>query len=389
MLLFGIAGKGTYWRALYLARSLARQGHHLTVLATSRARRLHFDTRPDTQAGVTLVESPDMLWGPLRSGWDPWNAISRIAWAHGQQFDLVHAFESRPASILPALYWQRRRHAPLVLDWCDWFGRGGSVEERPNQLVRAILRPVETFFEDNFRALADGTTVINSLLRHRAIELGVVPETILLLPNGCDVDTLHPIPQAEARRALGWPQDVFIIGYIGAIFQRDAVLMAQAFDQIRRAEPKAQLLLIGYCNVTVEKLVATPGAVWRTGHVGYDEISRYLAACDICWLPLCNSGANRGRYPLKINDYMAAGRPTVATAVGDLVDLVRRGKFGLLAPDQPDALACQVLTLLRDPARREAMGQCARQLAETEFVWDRIGVRLERFYYQVLESKWA
>jgi len=387
MLLYNSVGKGTYWRALELARSLAKRGHTLTVLATSQYRHLYFDTRPDVQAGVTLVEAPDMLWGPLRSGWDLWSILARIGWAQGRQFDLVHAFESRPVVILPALYWQRRRNVRLILDWCDWFGRGGSVEERPNRLVRTVLRPVETFFEEHFRAWADGTTVINSLLRRRAIELGVATETILHLPNGSNVEELHPIPRDEARHALGWPEDVFVIGYIGAIFRRDAVLMAQAFDQIRQAEPKSQLLLAGYCNVAIEKLVAAPDAVRRTGHISYGEISRYLAACDICWLPLRDSGANRGRYPLKINDYMAVGRPVVATAVGDVTDLVRRGEFGLLATDQPENLARQVLTLLHDPARREMMGRRARQLAEAEFTWDQIGARLERFYEQVLEEK--
>jgi glycosyltransferase involved in cell wall biosynthesis len=162
---------------------------------------------------------------------------------------------------------------------------------------------------------------------------------------------------------------------------------AQAFDIIRQAEPKAQLLLVGYCNVAVEDLVAEPDAVRRTGHIRYDEINHYLAACDVCWLPLRDSGANRGRYPLKMNDYMAVGRPVVATTVGDVADLVRRGEFGLLAPDRPDELAHQVLTLLRDPARRETMGRRARQLAEAEFTWDQISGLLERFYQQILEAR--
>ena len=86
---------------------------------------------------------------------------------------------------------------------------------------------------------------------------------------------------------------------------------------------------------------------------------------------------------------MAVGRPVVATAVGDVADLVRRGEFGLLASDQSEDLAHQVLALLRDPARGEAMGQRARQLAKAEFTWDRIGGRLERFYQQVLEETWT
>lgn len=384
MLLFGIAGKGTYWRALHLARSLSRRGHEVTVLSTSPHRRLRFETRQDTQSGVTLVEGPDLLWGSLRSGWDPWNVVRRIAWGRGRQFDLVHAFESRPASIFPALYWQRYRGAKLVLDWCDWFGRGGSVEERANPVLRALLRPVETFFEDHFRPQADGATVINSFLRERAIAVGVAPGATMLLPNGSNVDELYPLPRGEARRMLGWPDDVLIVGYLGAIFWRDAQLMAQAFDRIHRAEPRTRLLLIGYLSAPLEKMSADPEAVWRTGRARYHDIGLYLSACDVCWLPLHDSGANRGRHPLKLNDYMAVGRPVVATRVGDITETVERGGFGLLADDRPEDLARQVLWLLRHPAKGAEMGRRGRRMAEAELRWDGIADRVAAYYEQLL-----
>lgn len=389
MLLYNLVGKGTYWRALQLARSLARMGHALTVLATSQDRRLRLDTRLDAQTGVTLVESPDLLWGPLRSGWDPWNVLARIIWTRGQQFDIVHAFESRPTVIFPALYWKHHRDARLVLDWCDWFGRGGSVEERPNPLVRSVLRPVETFFEEHFRSQADGTTVINTILRQRAIALGIPSQTILLLRNGSDVHSLHPHPLTEARQAIGLPPDELIIGYIGSIFYRDAVLMARAFDIIRAAEPRARLLLIGYCNQPVEQLVKVPEAVYRTGNLRYDKLDLYLSACDICWLPLRDSVANRGRWPLKLNDYMAVGRPIVATSVGDMTTFLREYPIGLLAKDEPQDLAAKALALLGDNRQREQMGQYARHLAETVFAWDHLAERLDSFYREVLEGKWT
>lgn len=385
MICFGVTGKGTYWRALELARGLAKSGHTLTVMATSRHQHRRFVTGPDKQPGVTLVETPDWLRGPLRSGWDPYNTLARVRWGRERHFDLVHAFESRPTVIYPALAWQRRG-AKLVMDWCDWFGRGGSVEERPNPLMRAVLRPVETYFEDHFRARAQGTTVINSTLRERAIALGVPPRSIFHLPNGSDVDVLKPIPQDEARRRLGWPLDAPVIGYIGAIFRRDAELMAQAFDVIRQREPRARLLLAGYCNIDVARLVAEPGAVIRSGHIDYGQVSLYLSACDVCWLPLRDSGANRGRFPLKLNDYMAVGKPVAATAVGDVPELVQRGGFGVVCGDEPAALAEGVLTLLSDRAGREALGRRGRALAEGEFRWEQIADRLAGFYQHVLSG---
>lgn len=385
MLLYNTTGRGTYWRGLHLARGLARHGHEAVVVATSRSERLRLKTRLDSP-GVTIVETPDLLPGPLRTGWDIGNSLARIGWLRGQQFDLVHVFEARPTALFPALYVSRRPKMKLVMDWCDWFGRGGSVEERPNMLVRTLLRPVETFFEERFRTMADGTTVISSTLRERAIGLGVDPTSIHALPNGSNLDEIRPLPLAEARKQLGWPVDLPVVGYIGALFERDARLMAAAFDRIREQEPSARLLLAGYCNIAVEELLQQPGAVLRSGRISGDQVGLYLSACNVCWLPLTDSGANRGRFPMKLNDYMSAARPVVATRVGDMPLVVERGRFGIITPDEPEELASAVLDLLHNQERAAEMGRRGRRLAETEFTWEGIAADLILFYERVLET---
>jgi glycosyltransferase involved in cell wall biosynthesis len=382
MLLFVAARKGAYWRGLHLARHLARRGHQVTLMAMSPHNRFHFRVQRDQ--GVTLVETPDLLWGPLRSGWDAWDSLRRVLWLRDHDFDLVHAFDARPTVLLPALYLQARRRMPLVMDWEDWFGRGGSVEERPNPLVRALLRPVETFFEERFRTRADGSTVICSTLRDKAIALGVPPGDILLLRDGADLEGLRPLDRDACRRDLGLPAHAPIIGYVGAIFARDAHLMARAFDRVHAAWPSARLLLIGYVNLAVEDMVRAPGAVIRTGFVDYPTLNRYLAACDVCWLPFCDSGANRGRWPMKLNDYACVARPTVATAVGDVTQVMQAHEIGLLAQDTPQDLADRVLELLTDPARCTRLGRNARQVAQELLDWRRLTIKLEEFYGKVL-----
>ena len=375
-------GKGTYWRALYLGRELARRGHAVTLLATAKESRFHLSVRQ--VEGVTLLETPDLFSGSLRSGWDPWNALRRVAWLRGEDFDVVHGFETRPTVLLPALYEKRLRGCPLVLDWADWFGRGGSVEERSNRLLRNLLRPVETFFEERFRGEADRTTVICSLLNAKAQALGVAPATILHLPNGCNTERFFPVERDAARQRIGLSPSGLMIGYCGTIFPRDAQLMAAAFDRVRAEQPDARLLVIGYCPVDMRPLVASPEAVVQTGYVADGQINDYFNSCDICWLPFHDTNANRGRWPMKLNDYMAAGRPTVATAVGDVADLIRQEPIGLLAAVDPLSIAQQSERLANAPALCREMGARARELAISRFSWASLAGQLETLYTEIV-----
>ena len=380
LIVFNQTGKGTYWRAFHFGRTLATRCHRVTLIATApRARWRVTEVEVD---GVHLVEMPDLLAGSLRSGWDIWALARRLAWLRGRRFDIVHAFEARPTVVYPALAAQHAG-AKLIMDWCDWFGRGGSVEERPNPLVRAVLRPVETYFEERFRTRAAGTTVINRFLGRRAEALGVPRDSILLLRNGCNTSVPPMDPQA-ARRAAGLLEGGPIVGYIGGIYPRDAELMARAFRRVRLVRPAARLLLVGYFNRDIERLLGGAEGLIRTGPVATELIAPYLSAAEVCWLPLCDSGANRGRWPMKLGDYMAVGRPTVTTNVGDLAEVVEGHGMGVVTRPAPDDFAAATVALLGDEERQRAMGHAARRAAEGEFSWERLTGGLEQHYSHVM-----
>lgn len=369
---------GTFFRAYHLARFLVRRGHHVTLLTISPQRRFGFQARHCE--GVRVVESPDLLVGSARSGWDPWDTLRRAGFVRRETADLVHAFDSRPAVILPALV-AARRGTPLVLDWADWWGRGGTIEERNvGATLRVVVRPLETYFEEAFRTQATATTVISSALERRAQALGVPPDSIERIPGGCDTERVTPRSKHDCRHGVGADAERPLFGYLGVLTRGDAELLWRTFDRLQARRPDARLVLIGNHKA---RLPLRNGMI-ATGFVPFDQMVTWLGACDVLLLPLRDTIASRGRWPSKLNDYLAAGRPVVTTRVGDVQDLFAHHEIGRAVADDPEAMAEACAELIGDCDILESLGQNARRVAELDLSWSRLAERLEAHHMRAM-----
>lgn len=365
---------GTFFRVWHIARQMVKRGHAVTVLSIAPRERWKF--REEIRDGVRVVETPDWLSGRGRTGWDVWDTLQRSLFVRKEKWDIIHAFDSRPAVILPALAAQKSG-TPLVLDWADWWGRGGTIEERTTgPFVKYAIGPLETYFEEAYRTRAQGTTVISAALEKRALALGVRAETILRLPHGCDVEAIQPLERNACRDALGLPRDVPIVGHLGAMNKSDATLLFAAFEQLSKRRSGCRLILLGRPYVDVPDIPT----LYKTGYVSRETLLQYLGACDVMLAPLKDTIASRGRWPSKMNDYLAAGKPIAACAVGDVREYFDKYEIGIATSDVPDAFAAGIDFLLDDQARLMHMGQQSRRVAEIVLNWSLLTERLETHY---------
>ena len=116
--------ESTFNRGFYFGRALAKRGHKISLVTNSKYGFSSF--KEYVQEGVNIIESPDLMYGRLRTGWDPVNVMRRILYLKSMRFDVIHALDCRPTVIIPALYLKKYRKVPLVIDWADWWGRGGA-----------------------------------------------------------------------------------------------------------------------------------------------------------------------------------------------------------------------------------------------------------------------
>lgn len=377
-----VAWSGTFFRAFQLASALAGGGYRVTVVTTSRTARLA--PRRRLRDGVELIETPDLFWGRARTGWDPWNTLWRMFGLRAADFDAIHAFDSRPAVILPALYLARRGDLPLFLDWADWWGRGGAIEERPGRVVNRLVGGVETWFEEAFRTHALGTTVVSRALEQRAVGLGVDPATMLRFPNGCDREHIHPRERAGARSRLGLDAGARAIVHVGIVYPRDLRLLLDAVRLVQRRLAGARLVLLGNPRAPVARDVLAPDTLITPGFVDFDLLQAWLGAADCCVIPLSDTICNRGRWPGKVNDYLCAGRPVVMPRVGDAAEWIEAGRAGRTSAPDAESLAGALLALLERPDDAREAGARALSLAETRLAWPAVAGEVDAFYRRMV-----
>lgn len=371
----------TTLRSDAIARQLARRGYDVTLMCISNTARLL--VHEQHEGGVLYVETPDLLPGRLRSGWDPWDIIRRISYLRGKKYDLIHAFETRPATIYPVMSYLKKTKTPLVIDWNDWWGRGGLISELRPRWYQWLFGSLETYYEEHFRPLADTLTVISSGLVERAVSLGIKRECIFKIRGGCNPLLFQPADRLQFRNEFGIPIDKIVVGFSAADVTMDSDLALKTLKSVKELHPEVMMMMTGNKPTHLDNLASRLGIQDNFMHLGflpYEDLPKALSCADIFILPFRNTPANRGRWPHKITDYMCLERPTVTNPVGEMKLLFNEERIGLLADENPDAMAEQISILIKNPAMSVELGKNARRVAETKLSWDKTIDGLEQAY---------
>lgn len=161
--------------------------------------------------------------------------------------------------------------------------------------------------------------------------------------------------------------------------------LLEAFQQVRRRHPEARLLIVGDgpekpALIRQAYALGIQDAVSITGFVERTAVP--LSVMDLFVLP-----SLREAFGLAIVEAMAMAKPVVASSVGGIRVVVRRGETGLLVPPRDSAaLAAAIGRLLDDPAEAQRMGQAGRRRFEQRFTMDRVAADVEQVYRQVVQE---
>jgi glycosyltransferase involved in cell wall biosynthesis len=288
----------------------------------------------------------------------------------------VVGMRARPASAfiyqryslnnLAGLILSRRWRVPLILE-----ANASEVQWRQEWSTLRYAR-LSAACERLLLCTADRVLVVSNNARQHLIEAGADPKRIRMIPNGVD-----PARFADAvPRSLGFAKDSFVVAFCGLFYRWHGVdTLAEAFVRLRGEHPEARLLLIGHGEEEARvRSILSSGDVLADcllpGLVAPEEVPGYLASADVVVSPHSNLRNFIGS-PIKIFEYMASGKPIVASRLAQLAEILTDEETALLVPPgDPIALASALERLMGDPDLGHRLGATAQREAREGHSWN-------------------
>jgi glycosyltransferase involved in cell wall biosynthesis len=300
-----------------------------------------------------------------------------------ERIDIIHAHNYEAALIGIMSKWITGR--PLLYNGVNLMSDELATYRfiRPRWLAHALGRALDWFVP----IFPDHITAVSPELKRWLVESGVRPEKIDVVPAGVEPELFGNHSSdglREQYNAEGRP----VVMYAGVLngFQRIDYLL-RAFAAALRQEPSARLLIVSPLRSQrheaehrrlASELGIADAIAWIAPHL-LEDLPGYLALADVTVLPRPHCPG----HPVKLLNYMLAGKPTVCFA--GAAKGVRHLHDAFVVEDHDwQALGQGIITLLRDRALAARLGANARNTVLTEFDWRQICPKIERIYDRLL-----
>jgi len=296
-----------------------------------------------------------------------WRAIAQIKtliYRHGIEVVHTHGFKPNFYATLAT-----PSGIPLVATYhLDWPDRGVLLHCY-HLLDRLILKRFS-------KVVAVSEGIGKSLIRS-----GLGSHRVRVIANGVDFsqwapqESVHSIETESPKKT--------VVGVVGRLVpQKGHIYLLQAARSILSAFPQVEFLFVGDGpdRASLEQATAALGLSGNVTFAGQkSDMAAVYAGIDILAMPSINEGM-----PMTLIEALAASRPIVATAVGDVPKLIRDGETGLLVESKnPEALASAIVKLLSDPLLRLRFAEEGRKRVLAHFSANAMASQYRELYSQV------
>jgi len=348
----GVFGsKGASVHVQEVVRAMRGLGHHVTVLCIRRGERDGTELVPDDLADLPVITVPvRSASGSANREFELIATVDKmVEIAAGLPCDLIYERYSLFSDVGARL----NHLAPVILEVNAPLIDEQTTHRRLHHVTLARVRTLAAF---------SGASLLSCVSRPVADWVATLcpAAPVVVTPNGVNTDRVRP-----GVRLPGQPLTVGFLGTLKPWHGTDVLL-----DAVGTARSTWRVEICGTgpeLDALREQATRLSLDVVFHGAVAPADVPEILTGWDVATAPYPATD-NHYFSPLKVYEYLAAGLPVIASAVGELPELL--GDCGVLTtPGDTDSLAAALDRLAGDRAERERLGRRGRVLVETHHTW--------------------
>ena len=289
---------------------------------------------------------------------------------------------SAPTNGLQTLFIAKKYNIPVIFRSIDIL----------NQLVpNWFLRSPTQMLEAKVYKKVNLMIAITPMLSDYVIKMGAEKEKVKLLFTGVDSSQFNPtIDTATLRKQLDLSNDCRIIVFIGTLFDFCGMdKYIEQFPNVIEEFPETKLIVVGGGSLLekLKKLVKNLNleeSIILTGFQLYDTMPQYINLADVCINPFMINDTTRDIMPGKILQYLACGKPVIATPLPGMRAVITGEEKGLIY-SEIDEFAMNTIDLLRDEGRMKIAGDKGLSYIIHHHEWNEIASKLEQELIDIIK----
>lgn len=239
----------------------------------------------------------------------------------------------------------------------------------------------------------DKILTLSPKLSEYVVRMDANEGNVELLLFGVDLNKFNPHVNAEKlKRRLGVTKDHRVVLFIGTLFKFSGLdLYLKQFSKVVKEIPRVKLIIVGGGPLLsqLKQLVfdlRLEDNVVLTDFQPYKMMPQYINMADICINPFEVNNATKDIIPGKILQYLACGKPVLATPLPGMVSLLEGPKHGLIY-SRIDEFAENTLKLLRNTEMAMQLGENGYRYVKNNHGEKKIAHKLEAILYQKTKAR--